>query len=102
MNHINEELFDEVIYDNEEKALVFFHKKRCVACNGVLPIIKSLEEQFNGEISFYSVDVEENDIFQRFGFLGVPQVALFKEGKLIKSIGGRNTEETYRGEIEKL
>ena len=102
MNDISEELFDEIIYDNEEKALVFFHKKRCVVCNSVLPAIRSLEKQFNGKISFYSVDVEESDLFQRFGFLGVPQVALFKNGQLIKSIGGKNTEEIYKGEIEKF
>ena len=41
--NLTEEEFDELIYDNEEQALIFFHKDGCNACNDVSEELERLE-----------------------------------------------------------
>lgn len=103
MIKINAEEFDEIIYDDEEKVLAFFHKKGCSICGELSELLEDLEIQYGSEIKFAEVDVEEeNTLFSRFGLKGVPQVLLFADGNPAKTISGLKDEEVYVDAIEKL
>lgn len=102
MKHLSETEFDELIYDEEEAALVIFHRKTCRACRSLSGILGKLEEQYP-HILFAEIDAEEEmDLFSRFGLQGVPQVLLFAEGNLVKTISGQKDAVAYEEALESL
>ena len=48
--NLTEEEFDELIYDNEEQALIFFHKEGCNACGDVSVGLKGLKVSAVGRL----------------------------------------------------
>lgn len=102
MRHLNAAEFDERIYDEEEAALIFFHRKNCRVCRAVSGILAKLEEHYP-KILFGEVDAEaEMDLFSRFGLLGVPQVLLFADGNLIRTIAGEKEISVYEEALNHL
>ena len=102
MRDRTEEEFDEIIYDDEATALVLFHRKGCHVCEAITPCLTELEQEYEGSVQFLSIDVEENNVFSRFGLMGVPQVLLFKDGNLCKRLSGEKSLDEYQDEIENL
>lgn len=97
--NLTEEEFDELIYDDEEQALIFFHKEGCNACHDVLTELERLEGL--GGWTFAGADaLKEKGLFSRFGLNGVPQVLLFSGGKLIRTLSGRKTQAEYKNALE--
>ena len=103
MKNLNQNAFDEIIYDECEPCLVLFTRKTCHVCQAVKPKLAELEEEYGGRFGFYSVDVEEEEkLFQRFNMKGVPQVLFFKDGEFVTKMAGEKSLDTYAEEIEKI
>lgn len=103
MRKINTEQFDELIYDNEAVALVFFHRRGCHVCEELSGFLEELEDDLSGDVLFAETDVEEeNDLFSRFGLKGVPQTILFSNGNLVKTLSGRKDDEEYEQALNEL
>ena len=97
--NINEEEFDELIYDNEEQSLILFHKQDCNACHEALRQLEALED-IEGW-TFAKVDaVKEKNLFSRFRLNGVPQVLLFQDGQLIRTLSGTKTLSEYHSALK--
>lgn len=96
------EEFDEIIYDDESPALVLFHRDGCHVCEEIAPRLEELEDEYRGQVEFLSINVEENNVFARFGLMGVPQVLLFRDGNLSKRISGKKSQEEYQDAIENI
>lgn len=105
MQKLDSNMFEEIIYDNEESCLVIFSRKTCHVCQAVKPIIEEIaaDPQYAGKFGFYTVDVEEQPaLFQRFSLKGVPQVLFFSEGEYKGKMAGEKEEEEYRDKIAEL
>lgn len=103
MRKINEEEFDELIYDDEKKTVIFFHRKGCYVCEELSTLLEEMEEDYGTELSFAEVDVEEEaDLFARFSLKGVPQTILFANGNLLETLSGRKEDEVYEVAFENL
>jgi thioredoxin 1 len=103
LEKLNAEQFEKVIYDNEEKCLVIFSRKTCHVCQGVIPILEDMKQQYEGKFGFYYVDVEEDkDLFQRFSLKGVPQILFFKEGEYQGKLAGAVEEEQVIDKIAEV
>ena len=101
MKDLTQEEFDEMIYDDEEAAVIFFHKEGCIVCEAVLRRLESLLEEYT--LKFAGVNaIEERELFSRFGLRGVPQVLFFKDGRLLRSIAGSHDTSEYLSGIELL
>jgi thioredoxin 1 len=95
--------FDEAVYDNFETCLVAFTKKECHVCKDVFPRVEEIHGQFEGKMSFYSVDVEdEKDLYKRFSLKGVPQLLFFKDGEFEGKLAGDVDEDDIQEKIEEL
>lgn len=94
LEKLNAEQFEKVIYDNEEQCLVIFSRKTCHVCQGVVPVLEDLQQQYEGKFGLYYVDVEEDkDLFQRFSLKGVPQILFFKDGEYQGKLAGAIDED---------
>ncbi len=101
MQKINTDEFEEIVYDEEQSALVFFHREGCFVCEGLEDLLVDLEDDYEEKVEFRKVDVEEeSELFSRFGLKGVPQVILFQEGSPVKILSGKKDDEEYENAIE--
>jgi thioredoxin 1 len=61
--------------------LVDFWAPWCGPCQIMLPRLESLSEQFQGKVTFYKCNVDENnEVAQQFRIMSIPTILLFKDG----------------------
>lgn len=100
MKKLDQETFDEIIYDECEPCLVIFTRQSCHVCQAVKPKLTELEADYGDRFGFYMVDVEEQPkLFQRFGLKGVPQVMFFRDGEFTAKLAGEKDLEAYEKQI---
>jgi len=103
LEKLNADQFEKSIYDNEEQCLVMFSRKTCHVCQGVVPILEDMQQQYKDKFGFYYVDVEDNkDLFQRFSLKGVPQILFFKEGEFQGKLAGAVDEDKVMDKISEV
>lgn len=103
MKEIDTEEFEEIVYDEEETAAIFFHRQGCHVCEELEELLESIEDDYVDKMVFSSVDVEaQKELFSRFGLKGVPQVILFQAGSPVKIISGLKEQSFYEEEIADL
>ena len=94
MNRLTEEEFDDLVYDREESAVIFFHKEGCGACAEAAKQLESLSEDQSWTFAEVNA-LEERGLSSRFNLRGVPQVLFFRGGRLIKTLAGRRDRAEY-------
>ncbi|MFZ5945643.1 MAG: thioredoxin family protein [Bacillota bacterium] len=103
LQKLNPKNFEEIIYDNEENCLVVFSRKSCHVCQDVVPLLEELKPKYQGKISFYYVDVEEQQsLFERFSLKGVPQILFFKDGEYQGKMAGKVEDEQIEEKIMEM
>lgn len=103
MEKLNHAAFEELVLDEEQPCLVLFSRKDCHVCQAVHPVLEDLEPDYEADISFYHVDVEEEPgLFQKYGGKGVPQVLSFQDGEVVQRLAGQHDEDEYIEQIEGL
>ncbi|HBV95925.1 MAG: thioredoxin [Peptococcaceae bacterium BICA1-7] len=100
LHQLDDDSFEEIIYDNGEACLVVFSRKSCHVCQEVVPVLEELEYKYHGKFGFYRVDIEEQKtLFQRFSFKGVPQIIFFKNGEYQGKLSGKVEDEQVEEKI---
>ncbi|MBQ7152257.1 MAG: thioredoxin [Synergistaceae bacterium] len=55
----------------------------CGPCKAIAPIVEELSEEFAGKLEFFKADADENpDLAKKFRVMSIPNILLFKEGKV--------------------
>ncbi len=73
----------------------------CGPCRVQLPVLEKLEHEFEGEVEFERVNIDEKpEEAKKRGIRAIPTIVLEKDGKEIKRLIGLTSEEALRGEIE--
>jgi len=74
--------FDQALMDAEGLVLVDFWAPWCGPCRAVTPTLEALAEEFEGQLDFYKVNVEENPaLMEAFRLRSVPTVLMLKPNK---------------------
>ena len=69
--------------------LVDFWADWCGPCHMLEPVFEELEEDFDGQVSFASLDVEDQqDLAVQFNVMSIPTLILFKDGVAREKITG--------------
>ena len=103
MRILDSEEFEELIYDEEESAVIFFHRPGCSVCEALSGTLGTLEEEYQDRLLIGKIDAEaENELFTRFGLKGVPQVLFFRGGVLTRTVSGKNDEAVYQRLLDRL
>ena len=103
LRKLNSANFDEIIYDQGKQCLIVFTRKTCYVCQSVVPIIEELQPNYQNKCGFYYVDVEEeNGLFHRFSFKGVPQILFFNGGEYQGKLAGKVDESQIEDKLKEL
>lgn len=71
----------------------------CGPCRMQGPVVEQLSEELDGKVSFFKVDVDENQATaEKFGVMSIPTLIFFKDGKNVDATVGL----VPKSKIEKL
>ena len=93
--------FEEFI--KEGVVLIDFFADWCMPCMVMSPIVDEMADKFKGKIKVGKVDVGENSaLAQKFDVSSIPNLSVFKDGKLIKQFMGSMSEEDFEEKLNSL
>ena len=84
-------------------AFVDFYGEWCSPCKALAPVFSELASEYAGKVFFAKVDIDQNRrTAAQFGVQSVPNVIVFKDGKVIGNISGLRRYADYDSLLEKL
>ncbi|MBR9701743.1 thioredoxin [Candidatus Pacearchaeota archaeon] len=92
--------FDE--FTKEGVVLVDFFAEWCMPCLVLAPVLDDLSDKFKGKIKFGKVNVsDQSDLAQKFNVSSIPNLTLFKDGKVVNQFVGAMSGDELEGKLEK-
>lgn len=68
--------------DKSGTLLIDFSAGWCGPCQMLAPVLEEVSEEYEGKLSFYNIDVDENPgIATAFGIQNIPALAIVKNGQ---------------------
>lgn len=85
---INTENFREKVLESAIPVLVDFYSDSCIPCKMLSPILGDLEDEQEGRLSVYKVNVNyDAQLVEEYSVMGAPTLILFDKGQ----VKGRKT-----------
>ena len=102
---IRKDNFAEKVLRSELPVLVDFYSDSCVPCKQISPLIGELEDDYEGKLAVYKVNVNfEEELAADYSVMGVPTLLVFrngeKKGKKTGVISRSDLREWIRGYVE--
>ncbi len=105
LNLNGEQEFAKEVRESELPVLVDFWAPWCMPCQMMAPILDELSELMSGKIKVAKVDTERQEnakLAMEFDIQSIPNMKLFKDGKVIGNFIGLRSLDTIKGEIEEI
>jgi len=102
---LNKGNFKTEVLESELPVLLDFWAPWCVPCQMMAPILDELAVEMAGKIKVAKVDTEDGenqDLAMEYRIQSIPNMKLFKGGKVIGEFIGMRNKETLKSEIESL
>jgi thioredoxin 1 len=98
---IQEAKFDELVLKSKMPVLVDFWAPWCGPCRMVAPIVDELAKEYDGKITFYKLNVDDNQpTAQKYGVMSIPALIVFKNGKPVSNIVGYRPKPELKKNLE--
>ena len=80
---------------NSKLAVVDFSAVWCGPCQMLAPVREELSDEMDGEVDFFSADVDENrDLAYQFDIQSIPAIVVFANGEEVtRTVGFQPKEE---------
>lgn len=96
-----DETFDSDVLANTKPVLVDFWAAWCGPCKQIAPILEEIYAEHGGKLEIRKLDSDANPgSTMRFGVTGLPTLALFVNGELVKSIVGAKPKRVLLKELD--
>jgi thioredoxin 1 len=101
MKAVSKENFKKEVIDNSILSLVEFKKEWSGACQIIEPVYREIANSYNGTVSFYTVDVDqETGLNNEYGVIEIPTILFFKSGKIIDHTVGLVSKNILIAKVE--
>ena len=86
---LNDSNFNVNINENQQLILVKFDANWSGPCHIIEPIIEELAYEYNSQVAFFKINVDENtSIKKAYGISKVPTLLFFKDGEILDHVEG--------------
>ena len=93
--------FDNDVLASPKPVLVDFCAAWCGPCKQIAPILEEIYAEHGGKLEIRKLDSDANPgSTMRFGVTGLPTLALFVNGELVKSIVGAKPKRVLLKELD--
>jgi thioredoxin 1 len=102
---INKSEFSAEVLSSDLPVLVDFWAPWCMPCRMMAPILDDLAEDLEGKIKVMKVNTEEGEnqvLAREYQIQSIPNLKLFKDGKVIGEFIGLRDKDNLKGEIENI
>src|SRR5690625_5222158 len=83
-------------------SLTDFWATWCGPCRMQSPVIEQLDEESDGNVSYYKLDVDENpEVPSQFGIMSIPTLLIKKDGEVVDKLIGYHSKEQIEAALAK-
>ncbi|HEX8923579.1 MAG TPA: thioredoxin [Patescibacteria group bacterium] len=96
------ENFKKEVLESQTPVLVDFWAPWCVPCQMMAPVLEEMASKYEGKIKVAKVDTEQGENFnlaQQFDIMSIPNMKLFKGGKVVREFIGFRPKEMFEEEL---
>lgn len=100
----NSDNFQQLVLDNSKKGpvLVNFWSKKAGACLRQYPILDQIIHHYDGRALLVNVDTETEVVISKdYGIISVPTLKLFRDGHVVETLHGYQSEADLKSVLEK-
>lgn len=105
VNTTTKDEFESKVLKSQQPVLVDFWAAWCGPCRAMAPALEKISETMSDELTVVKVNIEESEdngvLAQEYGVQGIPNMQLFKNGEVIKTLIGAHPESLLVEEIKK-
>ena len=101
--NVNKADFSAEVLESDLPTLVDFWAPWCMPCRMMAPTLEELSEDLAGKVKIAKVNTEDGEnqeLAIQYQIQSIPNMKLFKDGKVIAEFIGLRNKETLRGEID--
>ncbi|NLM55545.1 MAG: thioredoxin [Firmicutes bacterium] len=93
--------FQEEVLDHKGLAFVDFWAPWCGPCRMVGPIVEQLAAEYEGQVKFGKVNVDENQrSAMNYGVMSIPTMVIFKNGQEVDRLIGAMPKQMIAARID--
>jgi thioredoxin 1 len=98
---VTDATFEDEIIKSDKLTVVDFWAVWCGPCRMIGPVIEELAGEYDEDVKFTKVNVDENQKFAgQFGIRSIPSILFFKDGKVVDNVIGAVPKGTLDDKIK--
>lgn len=106
LNTTTKAQFKDKVLHSDKVVLVDFWAVWCMPCRMMAPALESVSRNMDDKLDVVKVNIEQSQdngmLAQKYGVRGIPNMQIFKEGKVIKEIVGMRPAVALEAELRAL
>lgn len=100
LKNVTQSTFNADVINAEKPVVVDFWAEWCGPCRKLTPILEELSQEFNGEVEFVKINVdEEPELAGLYNIQSIPAVFVLKGGRTLTNFVGVMPKDKIKSEI---
>ena len=97
---IEDGAFESTVVASERPAVVDFWATWCAPCKAIMPVIEELATQYDGQVDFYKMNIDENPgVPSQYRITSIPTLLLFKGGEVVQQLVGARPKKDFEAAL---